>query len=196
MKGGFENIYAIQSIKAGEEITIIYIEGLISAADRQTELKNKFRFLCRCHGCDLPLKKLHKSDIRRQQMKKLDDAIGNPFSSSARRLRDCYAFLNLLRREFGENNALLSRVYDDAFQLCIGSGDEARASVCAERARLSEVVCLGEDSAEAKRHKMMAINPRADHRYGMVDMKWRQKKDAVPKGLGESEMEKWLFKLE
>lgn len=192
-----ETIYAIRPIKAGEEITIPYDRGSTSTV-RRTFLKEAFGFDCNCRGCSRPLAELKASDARRKLIQDLDEAIGDPFRMQSRpneSLRDCHSLLQVLQEEYdGFAGVLNARLYYDAFQVSIAHGDQSRASVFAERAYKARVVCEGENSPETQKAKSLALKP-ADHSsFGLCSMKWKTKRDMIPKGLDTKQFEKWLFR--
>lgn len=141
-----ETIHAIRAIEAGAEITISYDHGGTSD-ERQAFLKESFGFSCTCSGCTRPLSSLQASDNRRRQIQNLDEAIGDPFRmmrDPQESLSDCYSLMQLLDVEFdGSAGALMPRLYYDAFQISIAHGDQARASVFAERAYKARAYDLG-----------------------------------------------------
>lgn len=192
-----ETIHAIRPIKAGEEITIPYDHGGPSAA-RQPFLKQTFGFDCQCTICTLPPAKLRDSDARRLLIQKLDEAIGDPMRMKTKPvecLQDCQILLRTLKEEFtGHPGAHTSRLYYDAFQICISHGDQARAGVFAERAYKSRVCIEGEDSPETQRAKSLSTKPSSHRSYGACSMKWKTKRSMVPKGLDEAQLEAWLFR--
>jgi hypothetical protein len=192
-----ETIHAVRPIKAGEEITIGY-KGGVPYAVRQAELKESFGFECSCSGCSLPPSELQASDARRLRIQALDEAIGDPIRmiyKPKESLDNCHALLQALEEEYhGCAATLVARVYYDAFQVSIVHGDQARASVFAEKAYKARVVSEGEDSPETQRVKSLALKP-ADHSsFGYPPMKWKTTRDMVPKGLDTAQFEKWLFR--
>ncbi|PON20065.1 hypothetical protein TGAM01_v211069 [Trichoderma gamsii] len=194
-----ETIYAIRSIERGAEITIPYDHGGASR-ERQVFLKDAFGFKCDCSCCSLPPDLLKASDNRRIQIQSLDKAIGDPFrmmSSPHDSLSDCYLMLQVLEQEFdGCASAMIARLYYDAFQISIAHGDQARASMFAERASKARVICEGEDSPETLRVKSLAVKP-ADHSsFEVYSRKWQTTRDSVPKDLDTVQFDKWLFRQE
>ncbi|KAF2415441.1 SET domain-containing protein [Tothia fuscella] len=175
-----ETIDAIRPIKSGEEITIPYDHGGF--------------------GCTLPPSLLQASDNRRTQIQTLDEAIGDPsriMSSPYKSLRDCYTLLEVLEQEFdGYAGALIARLYYDAFQISIAHGDQARASMFAERARKARVICEGEDSPETLRVKSLALKPAGHRSFEAYSRKWRTTRDSVPEGLDTVQFNSWLFRQE
>lgn len=192
-----ETIHAIRDIKSGEEITISYNKaGPFDS--RRTHLTEAFGFDCDCSLCSLPFPERQVSDARRLQIEHLDDAIGHPdrvMNKPGDCLADCYRLLQVLEEEFqGCADVLIARLYYDAFQISITHGDQARASVFAERAYQSRVICEGEDSPETREIKHLMENPAVHRNFGASN-RWKLAKKLVPKGLNTtSEFEKWLWR--
>lgn len=195
-KAKHETIYAIRPIRTGDEITISYDQGGTSGV-RHTHLKEAFGFECDCRGCSLPPSLLQDSDARRLRIQILDETIGNPIRmqiTPEESLRDCRSLLHILEDEYeGHIGVLSARLYYDAFQISIAHGDQARASVFAERSYRSRVICEGEDSPETQRVKSFALKPAAHCTYGICSMKWKTTRAMMPKGLNEAQFEEWLF---
>ncbi|WEW61399.1 hypothetical protein PRK78_006889 [Emydomyces testavorans] len=193
-----ETIHAIRPISAGEEITISYVGGDMLSSSRRAFLQSGFGFDCDCRLCARPLPDLQRSDARRLQIESLDHAIGDPYrvlSQPEDCLADCHRLRQILDVEYeGSAVATIPRLYYDAFQISITHGDQARASVFAERAYRSRLVCEGEDSPETKRMKSLMERPAAHRNFG-ASRRWKTAKNMVPKGLGSDEFEKWLWRL-
>ena len=191
-----ETIHAIRDINAGEEITITYDKGG-SSDSRHTHLKDGFGFDCSCELCSLSLPELQISDARRLQIQHLDDAIGDPIRVMTRPddcLADCHSLLQVLDEEHHRDvGAWIPRLYYDTFQISITHGDQARASVFAERAYKSRVICEGEDSPATQKVKELMKNP-AGHRNFGASTKWKTAKGLVPKGLDAGGFERWLWR--
>lgn len=192
-----ETIHAIRPIKAGEEITISYDHGGPST-ERRDFLRESFNFDCSCSRCSGSSSELQDSDTRRRLIRSLDDAIGDPTNMMRRpneSLSNCLKLLQILKAEFDDGaGPLNARLYYDAFQVSIAHGDLARASIFADKAYQARVVCEGEDSPETQRVKAFALKPAAHASYGLCSMKWRTRKETVPKGLDVVQFEKWLFR--
>jgi hypothetical protein len=191
-----ETIHALRYIKSGGEITISY-EGGGPSGPRRAHLKDAFGFDCKCSLCSLPLPELQISDTRRLQIQRLDDAIGDSGRVINRPddcLTDCHSLLQVLEEEYaGGASALIARLYYDSFQISITHGDQARASVFAQRGYKSRVICEGEDSPETRKMKNLMENP-AGHRNFGGSMRWKTAKWLVPKGLDTGGFEKWLWR--
>lgn len=197
--GGAEHevIYAVRPIRAGEEITNSYDHGGPSPA-RRAHLKENFGFECACGICSLPAAELRASDARRLRIQKLDEKIGDPFSMEikpAESLKHCHTLLRALEEEFrGHAGAHSARLYYDAFQVCIVHGDQARASVFAEKAYRARASAEGEDSPEAQRMRSLSLKPAGHISFGMYSMKWESARNALPRGLDTAQFESWLFR--
>ena len=191
-----ETIHAIRYIKSGEEITISYDRGG-SFDSRRTYLNDAFGFDCSCSLCSLPLPNLQTSDARRLQIQVLDNAIGDPDRVMKKPddcLADCHRLLQVIKEEFGgDAGALIARLYYDAFQISITHGDQARASVFAERGYRSRVICEGEDSPATRKIKNLMENPAGHMSFG-ASKRWKTAKGLVPKGLDAGGFEKWLWR--
>ena len=138
-----ETVYATRKIEKGEEITIGYSIGGTSQERRQN-LKEHFAFDCTCSVCSLAGTELEKHDARQLKAMQLDSQIGNPkrvMLTPEKALADSRELLGLYNEE-GIADARMPRLYNDAFQICIMHGDQARAKVfaknCAEARRLCE----------------------------------------------------------
>ncbi|KAF1981467.1 SET domain-containing protein [Aulographum hederae CBS 113979] len=194
-----ETIYAIRPIKMGEEITIPYGPGG-RLEQRQSFLKESFGFTCTCSGCNLisAPDELMVSETRRERIENLDKAIGDPFAMFLRpsdTLLNCRELLQALDEEYnGHTGALDARAYYDAFQVCAAHGDQARASVFAERSYQARVICEGEESPETQRMKALALRPKDHASFGLLSMTWKLKRQTVPTGLDAMKFEKWLFR--
>jgi hypothetical protein len=102
--------------------------------------------------------------------------------------------LEVLDEEYvGYAGILNARVCYDAFQICIAHGDQARASVFAERSYEARVVCEGEDSPETQRMKAFAQKPATHFSFGMCSMKWKTSRAMIPKEMNQAQLQVWLF---
>ncbi|KAI0134061.1 hypothetical protein BJ170DRAFT_591053 [Xylariales sp. AK1849] len=193
-----ETIHAAKNILVGEEIMISYDANLPSIA-RWAKLKSSFGFQCRCELCTLPANELIISDRRRLQIEDLDSMIGDPrlmLSNPLKSLTACRDLLQILEKEYGDAaTALLARLYYDAFQISAAHGDQARASVFAERAYTARVECEGEDSPLTRKVKGFMQDPTKHATFGACSKKWRSTKTAKPKKLDAAGFEKWLWRL-
>jgi hypothetical protein len=188
-----ETIHAIRPIKAGEEITIAYEHGGTST-ERRASLKKSFGFDCSGHRCSGSSSELQESDARRRSIQSLDYAIRmNAILMPQESLKSSFSLLQLHRAEYNDD-AVNGQLYHDAFQLSIAHGDQARASIFADKAYQATVVCEGEDSPETPKVKAFTLNPAAHRDFELCSNKWRTEKEMVPKGLDVVQFEKWLFR--
>ncbi|KAK5626107.1 hypothetical protein RRF57_001822 [Xylaria bambusicola] len=193
-----ETIHATRDILVGEEIFISYvIEG--SWQTRQQRLRNSFGFQCSCELCSEPPHAIQASDNRRADIQRLDEMIGDPIammSSPQKSLAACHDLLQILDKEdAGAVIALLPRLYYDAFQISVAHGDQARASVFAERSYMSRVVCEGEDSPATQRVKSLMQDPTKHSTFNAYSTRWRSAKTARPRNLDAGSFDKWLWRL-
>lgn len=190
-----EAIHAITPIPAGQEITIGYGAGGPFAA-RQARLLETFRFRCTCRVCVLDPAARRASDIRRLNMKELSEAIARGrVRAPAACLRACHALLQIQEMELPGFGANAPRAYYDAYQICISNGDQARASVLAERTYQGRLVCEG-DTVITQRLRALAMNPARDEKFGITSKRWGTLKNMVPEGLDAAQFDAWLFMLE
>ena len=109
-------------------------------------------------------------------------------------LADCHRLLQVFKEEYGgDADGLTARLYYDAFQISITHGDQARASVFAERGYRSRVICEGEDSPATQKIRNLIDNP-AGHRNFGASKRWKTAKGLVPKGLDTGGLERWLWR--
>ena len=191
---GEETIHAVREIAQGEEITISYaLTG--PSKSRREHLQNKFGFDCTCSLCSLPATERALSDNRLEEVQHLDDIIGDGahlMMHPQQHLQRVHKLIRLLEAEHIED-ARLPRAYYDAFQTVITHGDQARAKIFAERSYAARMNCEGEDSPTTLKIKLLAGNPKS-HQMFRTSKQWRQNEARVPKGLGDEEFEKWLWR--
>ena len=99
-------IYAKRDIKAGEELTISYIDSF----DKYDELKNKWGFNCVCDGCN------EQNKSYNQQIIKLNNFVLNSKISSDIRIKACEKLLDL----YSSKNIpvmMYQRTFYDAYNL-------------------------------------------------------------------------------
>ncbi|KAG5988489.1 hypothetical protein E4U52_006538 [Claviceps spartinae] len=192
-----ETIHAIRDIAAGEEITIAYIPSG-SSAQRRHYLKEKFGFDCACEMCVLPTADIQASNGRRAEMENHNRAIANPLQMMAqpeKSLAHCRSMLKLLDEEYPAcTTSLHTRAYYDAFQICVAHGDQARASIFAEKSYEMSVVCQGEDSPETKNMKPFVLHPSKHASFELCSRRWKTSKKKVNRKLKPEEFEKWLWR--
>ncbi|KAF5711077.1 SET domain-containing protein [Fusarium mundagurra] len=181
-EAGHETIHALRPIKAGEEITISYVEGGPSNV-RRPILKESFGFDCACSLCSLPPSQLQASDDRRVRIQQLDTSIKNVFTmkdNPESSLKACLSLLHTLREEYGVCVAPHSaRLYYEAFRICIAHGAIGGPTTFAERSYQARVICEGEDSPETLRMKSLVMEPKAHSSFGTLSLRWKSKDDSA-----------------
>jgi hypothetical protein len=190
-------IHALRDISEGEEITIFSLTDRPNCQARSEALLSSFRFTCSCSLCSLPNDERHKSNKNLDQIKRLDELIGNGMtilSAPLQALHNVRKLLTLLDNE-GIADASVPRAYFDAFQIAVMHGDLARASIFAERAASIRTVMEGEDSPTVHKMKRYAENPSEQSGYGYTG-KWRTAMVGIPTGLDKDAYEDWLWKEE
>ncbi|KAF2477434.1 SET domain-containing protein [Lindgomyces ingoldianus] len=178
-------IHALRDISEGEEITIFYLTDRPNRQARSEALLSSFRFTCSCSLCSLPTNERHKSDTNLDEIKRLDELIGDGmtiFSAPLQALHNVRKLLALLDNE-GFADASVPRAYYDAFQIAITHGDMARASIFAERAASNRIM------------ERYAKDPSEHSAYGYTG-KWRTEMVDIPSGLDKDAYEGWLWKEE
>lgn len=188
-------VHAFRDIEEGEEITIAYVDGSECFDARKDILEEAFGFSCECELCSLTVEETKKRDLRLQEMARLDDSLGNGrriMSKPLDCLRDAYTIFCMLNEE-GAIGSRISRVYNDALQISIAHGDQARAKVFAQRAHAYRVILEGEDSPETMRLAALIKKPDSHGLYGSSTT-WEQPVKSIPQGLSEADFEDWLWR--
>jgi len=190
-------IHALRDISEGEEITIFYLTDRPNRRARHEALLSSFRFTCSCSLCSLPTDERHKSDKNLDEIKRLDELVGNGMtviSAPLQALRNIRKLLALLDNE-GIADASIPRAYYDAFQIAVMHGDLARASIFAERAASNRTVMEGKDSRTVQKMESYSKDPCEHPAYGYTG-KWRTTAIDIPSGLDKDAYEVWLWKEE
>ncbi|KAK0627916.1 SET domain-containing protein 5 [Immersiella caudata] len=188
-------IHAVRDIDADSEITISYLEPFLPRPERRAKLASAFGFDCVCKRCAVPPAQIKQSDARVERLVKLDGEI----SDGHRAVRDPLGCLWKIKEMLGLlekerlGGSMVLRAYYDAFQVVIANGKEARAKVFAERWYASVIVVEGEGTKDAVRAKRMVERPAVHVLFGM-GMRWKQGAGKIPRGLGEEEFGKWLWR--
>ncbi|KAK1773662.1 hypothetical protein QBC45DRAFT_72119 [Copromyces sp. CBS 386.78] len=185
-----ETIHAVRDIKKGEEITISYIGHFASYDERQSILKDKFKFDCACEVCSLPPDQRMASDDRLATIHELDQAILSAGSNVKLGLGMVHKMLSLLETE-GMYNSQVYRAYYDAFQMMAATDDKARAGELIRMALDHAKVVEGKDSETVKRFERLAADPTSHMAWGLYGRKRTQEMGPADK---DSEAFKtWLW---
>ena len=195
-------LHATRSIAAGEEITKDYCKGLPSAARTvRLQPRENLGFRCTCRLCSSEPDHIAESDLRREEtmliQRRLKDSQSNKRHPDEE-LDDCRKMLELLIVEYsGTYHEEMAWTYERAFIIAAFHGDHERASIFAERAYLSSVVCQGSDSQMSRRLWSFMKDPRRYPRYGTEDS-WGISSSlyfGIPRGLNPLISEAWLWKM-
>ncbi|KAG9229576.1 hypothetical protein BJ875DRAFT_537640 [Amylocarpus encephaloides] len=117
---------------------------------------------------------LEISDARQLRMQFLDNAIGDSDTVME------------------SPGIALTCFYYDPFKICITHGDEARASVFAQKAYETRLYMEGEDSPDTQKMKSFMANPANHMAFGFSES-CVQSKEEVPKNVDAQEFDRWLW---
>ncbi|KAI9729440.1 MAG: hypothetical protein M1834_006821 [Cirrosporium novae-zelandiae] len=145
---GMAMIYAIKDLKAGDEIYISYNNQFATAFERQADLEERWRFVCRCKLCALPRSEskmidrlmVEAEDIRTflaDEKKYLDTPL--EYLSRARKLVDVCISIGITDKR-------ICLGWFAAFRVTAFHGDMARASIFADLASRANALCEGSDA--------------------------------------------------
>ncbi|CUS14257.1 unnamed protein product, partial [Tuber aestivum] len=171
---GTETIHAIRDILRGEEITICYIGSDKSCRDREGR---------------------RKDDKRRVEIEKLDEIVGQGdllLLNASTALKSCRTMLRLMDEDRIYDKRV-SRIYYDAFQICIANGDVARASAFARKTVEERVLCEGPDAVGLGDQKAFIENPQS-HRLAGLSNIWKTGLGDIREYDDQEEFNVWLWK--
>lgn len=190
-------IHALKDIQGGQQITVSYISTYEPYADRQKSLTENQGFTCRCDLCSLPLDEREKSDGRRKQIALLDQQTGSAVAREAfpfHFLWSLRAMKKLYEQEGVGDGFDMPVVYARAMYVAAMHGDQARASVFADKLYDANLTMFGEDDSRTIAAMDKAMAPAEIRQYGQLSMVWATELGDVPL-LGGEEFEKWLWRL-
>jgi hypothetical protein len=183
-------VHANRDIEAGQELTVSYTAEPI-AYKRRAKLKNEFGFDCMCELCSLPIRQKIMSDVRRRELDRLHQSfqttalsLNHPGSAIA----ECKERVQLIKDEYGSLPSQEADLCSDIFKISIMHGDQARASVFAERSYKAGFLAQGEDHLEGAKMKDRMERPAVYLTYG-TSMIWKTSVSEVPQGLKETKFE-------
>jgi len=118
--------HATRDIASGEEVTISYVPLYRSSQERVMELSMRYRFQCRCSGCEARGRLLAGSDRRRARMRELelelsvvpvaDEELPEVCAKVWQLVEELVGLIDL---EFDGNTKLKARTYCAALQLLL-----------------------------------------------------------------------------
>lgn len=122
-------VYAKRDIKAGEELTISYIDSF----DSYAELDDKWGFQCGCDGCSNP-----HSMVYQKELVKLNQFILNSQIDPKIRIEACVKLINLYSRANINSNAniplmMYMRTFWDQYNLSMEIDNYNEAKKCLEK---------------------------------------------------------------
>ncbi|KAL6411552.1 SET domain-containing protein 5 [Ilyonectria robusta] len=195
ISSGTPSIHALRDIEEGHEITIYYLNTLLSRETRQEALRTTFMFTCSCRLCSLPRHQSQESDRRLDEILRLEASIVEKglvgyISAPERTLRYADRIV-CLYNEHRPDDGGLPRAFLSAAHIAIVHGDLARAQIFVERARLGWTALEGDDSH--LQVTLLSQDPSKSKSYGL-SMKWKTSVDEIPKELAPEEFEDWLWR--
>ena len=166
-------VHAIRDIKCDEEITISYGYEYEPYASRQAKLEKDCGLKCICERCMKPLEIRMAADGIFEHLMELEEANIAPrnyfMNSPEKYLTNLKVTIELLVELRMMFTSLGFRTYHQAFKVAIAHGDEARASVFAQRAFETRRIMEGEDNPEAQLAKTFAENPASHPSHGKLE---------------------------
>jgi len=186
-------LHILRDIQEDEEFTISYLQMIGSYDSRQGKTRS-LGFEYKCRLCTQPedtriiLDKMFK--LFRcywdwsEDSERVDQYLGECLSD----MRDSITILDAtgINADFEK-----SRKYLKAFEISIGLGDEARASVFAEKALEGHIIAMGHDTSEVEDLKTWVKDPKIHSRFN-GGKAWKQRMEDISEGLDEAEFEAWL----
>eukprot|EP00931_Biecheleriopsis_adriatica_P003795 TRINITY_DN105553_c0_g1_i1.p1 TRINITY_DN105553_c0_g1~~TRINITY_DN105553_c0_g1_i1.p1 ORF type:complete len:332 (+),score=60.96 TRINITY_DN105553_c0_g1_i1:43-996(+) len=97
-------VHCMKPIKKGEEVTISYVKPFAKTADRQQQLREKYRFTCSCLVCSASDAKREASDERRSRCGFLTEGAARRVITSnyQQSMGELEELLEVLDKEFGD----------------------------------------------------------------------------------------------
>jgi len=140
-----KTVHAVRSIRAGEELTVTYLNAGLPRAERRAALASKFCFACSCALCGLQGAELAASDGRQRRLGAIEATLGG--------VDDVYGGLEALVEERGRLLAAEGMprewAFHDmfrAFMYCHKHDEPVRADRWLGRALAAATTILGHDS--------------------------------------------------
>ena len=167
-----ERLYAMREIKAGEEITVSYIDEKMyceARVQRRQAILQGFNFLCQCAACNV--EDSSASDKRRIELGRSGMLTVQAFSfDPSRALSIVRNTLNLLAAE-GHFGIMAQAVYYNASQVCVTHGDIARGVAFAMLAKQRRHECQGVDCDKLGVLER-AIEEPTEHPMALITQRW------------------------
>ncbi|GAA6037178.1 hypothetical protein JCM8097_008773 [Rhodosporidiobolus ruineniae] len=163
---GAVRLVASQPVRAGEELTIYYVDPVQPRKKRQEELMRKFNFTCTCAACSLVGDELAASDKRCDDIQEVIAYVPTLVNRPDVLLLGVRFALPLLEEENLQiYRAMLAY---DAFNACIGWSDLENAKKWIAKALEYKELEVGKDAADYKRYKELLEDPTKHIMYGCM----------------------------
>ncbi|KAI2462972.1 SET domain-containing protein [Annulohypoxylon bovei var. microspora] len=163
---------AARDISPGEELSISYIELMLSREERRSRLR-RWGFECSCAHCSMSDEDAAASDARLQRIEELETALEN-FNETIVTAETGAQIAELYEKE--KLDIYLGQVYTRAALNFALFGEEAKARRYALAAVEAVEMESGSDAGDAKAMRILAENPRAHWTWG------RRRKEKSSKG--------------
>ncbi|KAF4439491.1 SET domain protein [Fusarium austroafricanum] len=191
-------IHAIKDIEVGEEIASFYLGTRTPYVTRQQQLKTFFHIdQCTCSLCSLPEDERKIKDAIFDEYQRLDNSWNNGDSITLNPLKSFHTvrrLLHLIKIE-GTDDRPIPQLCMNAFQFVVAHQDFARAKIFAKRAVKGRIILEGVDSPEIKDLLRWVKDP-SKYRSDYISAKWKTSVKDIPKNLGETDFENWLWRHE
>ncbi|KAK6953087.1 hypothetical protein Daesc_005387 [Daldinia eschscholtzii] len=153
---------AARDIEPGQELSISYIELMLSREERRSRLR-KWGFECTCSHCSMSDEEVAASDARLKKIEELEMAIEN-FNETVATAETGAELVDLYEKE--RLDIYLGQVYTRAALNFALFGEEKKAREYALAAVEAVERESGPNAADAKAMRILAENPRAHWTWG------------------------------
>ncbi|KAI8963448.1 SET domain-containing protein [Daldinia sp. FL1419] len=153
---------AARDIEPGQELSISYIELMLSREERRSRLR-KWGFECACSHCSMSDEEVAASDTRLQKINELETALEN-FNETIVTAETGAQLADLYEKE--KLDIYLGRVYTRAALNFALFGEERKAQKYAVAAVEALEREYGPTAADAKAMRTLAENPKAHWTWG------------------------------
>ncbi|KAI1474274.1 SET domain-containing protein [Daldinia eschscholtzii] len=153
---------AARDIEPGQELSISYIELMLSREERRSRLR-KWGFECTCSHCSMSDEEVAASDARLKKIEELEAAIEN-FNETVATAETGAELVDLYEKE--RLDIYLGQVYTKAALNFALFGEEKKAREYALAAVEAVERESGPNAADAKAMRVLAENPKAHWTWG------------------------------
>lgn len=155
---GVEEVRAVREINPGEEVTVNYLGDTIRhpSAARQAQLREGFRFDCRCAVCEAADP---ESDLRRERLLRLSDEILDCRDRPEAGLSIAEEMLELMEQEGVGGPRTAAQVCNDGVELSLLTGDTSEVQYWAHMSYEAHRMGWGEDDPMTKKMKHYTQHP-------------------------------------